>query len=77
MKNNLLIVVLAALLCVSCAAYVGPHGAGVAIGVPSPYVAAPASPSYTYSGHPYYHNNDRLYYPPSRNNWAQDRYYRY
>jgi hypothetical protein len=72
------ILILAAFMCVSCAAYVGPHGAGVAIGPPLPHTVELASPYYSHSGYHYYHNNDRWYYSqPSGGPWRdlpRDRY---
>jgi hypothetical protein len=65
MKRYFPILILAALMCVSCAAYVGPHGAGVSIGPPLPYTMESANPYYAYSGRPDYYNNDRGYYAQS------------
>ena len=58
MRTYCLIIISAAFLCVSCAAYVGPHGAGVAIG-PHPVYTEPVGSYYAYRGHPYYYDNSQ------------------
>jgi hypothetical protein len=77
MKNHLLLVILASLLCVSCAAYIGPSGVGVAIGPPLPYAVASPAPHYAYGGqpyysNPYYSNYDRGYYAQPGSGYRRD-----
>ena len=72
MKNHLLLVILASLLCMSCAAYIGPSGVGVAIGPHLPYTVASPAPHYAYGGQPYYSNYDRGYYAQQGSGYRRD-----
>lgn len=78
MKQILLPIIFAALFCVSCAAYIGPHGASVAIAPPLPVTVELVEPYYVYGGYHYYYDNDRWYYSQSRDGrWIdlpRDRY---
>ena len=77
MKRCLFILVFAALVCASCAATVGPHGASVAIAPPLPVVEL-AELYYVYGGYHYYYHDDRWYCSQSKaGRWTdlpRDRY---
>ena len=66
MNKFLFTLIFAAFICVSCAAYVGPHGARVAIAPPLPVAVELADPYYVYGGYHYYYDNDRWYYSHSK-----------
>jgi hypothetical protein len=66
MKKLLFTLILAAFVCASCAAAVGPHGASVAIAPPLPVVVELVSPYYLYGGYYYYYHDARWYYSPSK-----------
>jgi len=73
MRRYFLIIVFVAFMCVSCAAYVGPYGAGVAVG-PSPtdysyYSHSRGGPPRDYYPKDYRYN-DRRY----ERDWRQGRY---
>ena len=72
MKNHLLLVILVSLLFVSCAAYIGPSGVGVAIGPPLPYTVASPAPHYAYGVQPYYSNYDRGYFAQPGSGYRRD-----
>jgi hypothetical protein len=78
MKKCFLTLIFAASMCLSCAAYVGPHGASVAIAPPLPVTVELEDPYYVYGGYHYYYDNDRWYYSQSRDGrWIdlpRDRY---
>jgi hypothetical protein len=78
MKKLPFTLVFAAFICVSCAAYVGPHGASVAIAPPLPVVVELGEPYYVYGGYHYYYHDERWYYSQSRDGrWIdlpRDRY---
>jgi hypothetical protein len=63
MKRYFLILVFTAFMCVSCAAYVGPYGAGVAIGPPpidhSYYLDSRGGPPRDHYPKDYRHNDRR------------------
>ena len=72
MKTHLLLVILVSLLFISCAAYIGPSGVGVAIGPPLPYTVAPPAPHYAYGGQPYDANDGRGYYAQPGSGYRRD-----
>lgn len=72
MKKSLLTLVFAAFVCVSCAATVGHHGAGIAIAPPLPVAVELVDPYYVYGGYHYYYHGDRWYYSPSRDGHWRD-----
>lgn len=78
MKKGLLTLVFAACACISCAATVGYHGAGVAIAPPLPATVVMVEPYYAHGGYHYYHHDDKWYYSRSKGgHWAdlpRDRY---
>ena len=78
MKKLLLPLIVATFMCVSCAAYIGPHGASVAIAPPLPVVVGLGEPYYVYGGYHYYYHDERWYYSQLRDGrWVdlpRDRY---
>ena len=66
MKKFLFTIVLSVVMLASCAAYVGPHGAGVAIAPPLPVSEELVDPYYVYGGYHYYYHDDRWYYSESK-----------
>ena len=62
MKKLFIPLVLGGLLCVSCAATIGPHGASVSIAPALPVTVELVEPYYAYGGYYYYYNNARWYY---------------
>ena len=66
MKKLWVILILTALLCVSCVLAAGPRGAGLVIAPPLPVVVELMDPYYVHGGFHYYYNNDRWYYSRSQ-----------
>lgn len=66
MSKFFLAIFFAAIICASCAASIGPHGASIAIGPPLPVVVELSDPYYYHGGYHYYYDNDRWYYSQSR-----------
>jgi len=78
MKRILLASIFSALMCVSCVATVGPHGASVSIAPPLPIYVELSDPYYFYSGYYYHYDNTRWLYSRSKGgpwiNLPRDRY---
>jgi len=78
MKKLWFTLLVAALLCAACVMTAGPHGAGIAIAPPLPFVVELTDPYYVHGGYHYYHNNDRWYYSQAQggpwNDLPRDRY---
>jgi hypothetical protein len=53
---------LAAFLCAACVMTAGPHGVGIAIAPPLPFVVELDTPYYAHGGYHYYYNDDRWFY---------------
>ncbi len=66
MKKIFLTSFLAASICLSCVAHVGPHGSHVAIAPPLPLIVELGEPYYVYGGYYYHYDNDRWYYSRSQ-----------
>jgi hypothetical protein len=62
MKKFVCFLIFAALMCLSCAAHLGPHGAAVTIAPPLPVTVELVEPYYVYGGYHYYYHGDRWFY---------------
>lgn len=62
MKKLFIPLILGGLLCMSCAATIGPRGASVSIAPALPLTVELVEPYYAYGGYYYYYNNARWYY---------------
>lgn len=72
MRKFLFTFVLSMGMLASCAAYVGPHGASVAIAPPLPVTVELDGPYYGYGGYDYYYHDDRWYCSQSRDGHWKD-----